>query len=94
MEEIKQDFNKEHELTTTEFNIGETYNFAERKVKYLGYKTLPNGLKQFQVEYLDNPINNEDWPSAKKGKKEWHGYWQLEKLSKTENKLPKKEIEE
>ena len=66
---------------TPQVDIGETYVLFGRKVRYTGDRTLSNGVKQFQVEYLDDP---NDGSEGKKGEKIWHGDWQLIRLSKFE----------
>lgn len=58
---------------------GDIYLFEHRKVKYLGESILSNGIRQFQVEYLDDP-KQDRWPSEKQGKTAWHGDWQLIRL--------------
>ncbi len=64
-----------------EISIGQTYVLSGRKIRYTGDRTLSNGIKQFQVEYLDDP---NDGSEGKKGEKEWHGDWQIKRLSKLE----------
>lgn len=60
--------------------IEETYELFGRKVKYIAERTLPNGIKQFQVKYLDDP--KIEFPKGKKGDREWYDDWQLRRLTR------------
>jgi hypothetical protein len=61
--------------------IGEIYTFFDRKVKYIGTRTLSNGIKQFEIEYLDDPKREENHPHCRKGDREWNGDWQLSRFA-------------
>ncbi len=60
--------------------VGKDYTLFGRKVRFIDTRTLPNGINQFQVEYLDDRGEKSDIQEAKKGDKEWHGHWRLDRL--------------
>ncbi|MBI5422064.1 hypothetical protein HZA44_02940 [Candidatus Peregrinibacteria bacterium] len=60
--------------------MGSAHVFFSRRVKIIESRVLSNEIRQFQMEFLDDPNAHEEASTEAKGAKKWIGDWMLKRM--------------